>query len=190
MYTQQFHSPLIPNLIDLYCDHNAFAHRVFPRIVQHNGLQVFEELEASPQSAADFLTWSFEITNGSFAQAPNRSLLALRDIAITANEIAGHPFLILSLTKPQYEIESYCIGLLHSLHTAKDAAGHIRYFTLEHDHNGGNLLCEWSLSGDHGAGMRHLNHGAGSKPTPAAFQTRVHQFLTFEADSSDSLPQK
>lgn len=190
MYTHHFSAPLIPAMSDTQCDHNSFSHRAFPRIVQRNGAAVIEELEASPQSAAAFLAWAFDVTNETFPQSPTRSLLYLRDIAITADEIDSQPFAIVSLTKPQSHIESYCIGLLLSGQNPNLSTSRIRYFTLEDAGEGATVLCEWSLPLDVTAGIRHLNHGAGSTPTPAAFQLRVSQFLRSESDSSDSFPQK
>jgi len=190
MYKQTFPAPLVKDLVDLDCDHNSFVHRTFPTIIKNHGTKVFEELEASPESASDFLISAFNSTNQAFPKADARGLLSLRDVTVIAEEIVGRPFLILGLTTPKEQIGAHFIGLLYRPTGPSSKVFPIRYFTLERGYEGRNLLCEWTIETAGEGSSVHKNNGVGPKAKANMFQERVAELLLSEGDYWDSSPQK
>lgn len=160
-----FTRPLVPGLVEQQCDHNAFCHRVFPAIVHENGPSIIEQLQRSPQSAYELLSWALNATNEFSELDPERDILLLSDMSVTSLPFLGGTLSIVSLTTPTQTIGTYLIGLWHK-------GSSIRYLTLESAYGGSTRLCEWEN------GSRHLNLGVGSPPTVEAFSERLEQFLT------------
>lgn len=177
MYKQVFLNPLTPKTPNTHCGHNEFAHRVFPRLVQKNGIAVIEELEASALSASHFLDWALSTTNEALPIDDDREKLYLRDISITLESVSNASLVILALTKPQETIGTYFIALLAPLSPPSNSDSAIRYFTLERSDSNSTALCEWVAEGEDNFSHRYLT--SGPKPTARQFAEALTHYLEF-----------
>jgi hypothetical protein len=182
MYKQIFPNPLTSRTAKLQCGHNAFAHHIFPRLANNNGMTTIEELEASPESANRFLEWALSVTNEALPIENDMPTLKLRDISITLEAINEASLVIITLTKPTHAIGTYFIGLLAPPSSSSSPSDAIRYFTLERAAPRGTALCERVAEGDDSFTHRYLM--SGPKPRESLFAEALSQYLEIENSTS------
>ncbi len=171
--------PLAPDVTDVQCDHNAFAHHVFPYIVKHHDISALEELRTSPESACEYLSWIIQTTSKDFPPTEDRNVLSLKDISLSVCEIEKRPSVILRLTPPEHSIGCYFIALVAYTNPLDESQFQIRHFTLEKSWDSQTMICERIAHGDEDDSLSHRNHGEGPEPIEELFASRIADLLSY-----------
>lgn len=173
--------PAIPieGLKDLVCDHNGFAHRVFPYVVRREGAAIFDRLAPGSPLLPIILADTCAVVEEHFTRQEDSALLWLKDITVTQEDIARERMLILALTPPAHTIGTFFIGLIPE-HSANPDANYARYLTFERADDSSTdpqaLVCEWII--DDEGNCSHRNHGFLSPATIEAFKEAVTFMLS------------
>jgi hypothetical protein len=176
---KHYSSDLIPSKTpDIQCDHNAFAHQIFPRLIQRQGPTIIDALTANPYSAHDVLSWALNITHEAAPPEPDRQTLSLSHISVASETENGRRVVTLTLSKPNETIGAYFIGLLTlQAFPSSDEERH-RYFTLERNTPRLTALCEWTP--DENENLVHCYLRRGPKPQIPLFHRAIWDLLAFE----------
>ena len=160
------------SLKDLACDHNGFAHRVFPYVVRRYGADLFELLSSSSPYRSEILAETCATVEEHFPREDDSALLFLKDISITEAQLSKGKVLILSLTPPAHPIGVYFIGLFASSSEPLEEV-RLRYFTFERldEPDDQAILCEWEM--DDEGNLSHRNFGYTGSLTPDAFKEGI-----------------
>lgn len=173
MNTYALKNYLTSPLASLSCGHNSFTHRVFPRLILHDGRATLDYMTLSPETATDMLTSAINLTNEMCPCHEDETRLNARDISITTHEIEDYQLTIIELSKPRETINAHFIGLLSR---ANDPDGTIRYLTLERSSPRKAALCEWASDDD--GNLTHRLLLTNCKTTEAAFIEVIKPTIT------------
>ena len=162
------------------CDHNGFAHRLFPNIAIGKGTEMLDLLVQSAQSRSSELASAFELVEALYPREQGNAVLFMKDIVVSEEAVEGRRLVVLSLTPATEPIGVHCIGLLARPVSSTGVEPPVRYLTFERE--GGSeeesaVLCEWACVGAEDLVHRHL--GLRGPPTKGAFLEAVFAMLAF-----------
>jgi hypothetical protein len=150
----------------LSCDHNGFAHRIFPRIVRRDGAELLAMLAPTAPSLPHMLGHVCRVVNEIFPTDPESDILKMQDIRVTEEQLTHSKVLLFTLTPPKHPIGVYFIALQPPQAENLPA----RYFTFERldPDEESAVLCEWVV--DEEGNASHRNIGGLGEPTVEAFK--------------------
>ena len=164
---------------DQSCDHNGFAHRVFPRIVAEQGRTILDRLTGHAGGCHELLSDAFELTQQLYPHTRGRASLCMKDIVINEEHVAQQKMVTITLTPSPHPITAHFIGLLATIPPSPSTeANGIRYLTFERtDDATPAVLCEWRTTEE--GHLYHCNLGFGGSLTQKSFMRAVASLIDF-----------